>query len=441
VATYLNHVAIAAPRNGTTSHTVTPSSGAVVAGTLFTPTAGNLLLCFAEGAVSSSTPSGWTLPSGAPALGNTGFYVWYRTAAGSDTITSTHNGSNYPVVFHFIEFAAGSTFVQAANATGTSPSGAPGPELTGLTGAPWVAAGLGQGHATTSTYSVTWAAGAELADTTQGWSSGQTDGYVYSLTYAADYGPSAWSAAATSTLVTHSCERLVVAVVVAASSGGGTSAVAGAGEVAALARQGTGTSAAGVGTVTAKATQRAGSAVSGVGAVAATASGATSGTAAVAGTGTVAAVAVVAAPGIGSAAVAGVGAVTALARLGAPGSVAGGGTVVATGTVLVPSSGTATVAGTGAVSASGSASEPVAPTWLLRPPTVPYRAPGVRWSIPRGLSLVVTGSTVRAKQWVESEEVDVADHFYLGGHEHIVSEAEATVLTDAGYGSYLTPNL
>jgi len=44
MATFTNHVTIHAPANGTTSHTVDPSSGTVGNGSLFTPTAGRLLV-------------------------------------------------------------------------------------------------------------------------------------------------------------------------------------------------------------------------------------------------------------------------------------------------------------------------------------------------------------------------------------------------------------
>jgi hypothetical protein len=206
-------VAIAAPRNGTTSHTVTPSSGTAVGGTLFTPTAGNLLVCLVEGAVTSTTPSDWTLPSGGSAVDASGFYVWHRVAAGSDSLTTTHNGSNYPVLFHFIEFAAGSTFGTAASAIQVLPTGGAGPSLTGLTGTPWVAAAMAQDLGGSGPHSVTWSAGTELVDTYAAVSG--TDGYVYSLTHVADYGSSTWSAAATSNYTGAYEERLVFSVAVA----------------------------------------------------------------------------------------------------------------------------------------------------------------------------------------------------------------------------------
>lgn len=199
MATFLNHVAVATPRNATTTHTVTPSSGTVAAGTLFTPTAGNFLLCLAQGSVTSTTPTGWTLPTNGAAVNVTGLYVWYlASAAGSDSITTTHNGSNYPVVFDFYEFAAGSTFVKAAFATGVARAAGAGPSLTTLTGTNWIAGAYGAGvGASDSLASVTWNTGVEATDTSV--AAATTDGYGYGLTYLVDSTLTTASAAATVT--------------------------------------------------------------------------------------------------------------------------------------------------------------------------------------------------------------------------------------------------
>ena len=133
MALWLNHVAIAAPRNTLPTHTVDPNGGTVVTGTNFTPTAGRFLLVVVEGSVTSTTPTpGWTLE--ASAINNTGLYCWTRTAAGSDTLSTTHNGSDYPVLFHWFEFAAGSTWVGDVSATAVAHGAGANPNLTGLTG-------------------------------------------------------------------------------------------------------------------------------------------------------------------------------------------------------------------------------------------------------------------------------------------------------------------
>ena len=55
---WVNRAVFQAPRNGTTSHTIDPSSTVgLVVGAAFTPTAGRLLVVVVEGAVTSSTPS------------------------------------------------------------------------------------------------------------------------------------------------------------------------------------------------------------------------------------------------------------------------------------------------------------------------------------------------------------------------------------------------
>jgi hypothetical protein len=233
VATWLNHVSIGAPRNGTSSHTVTPSSGTVLSGTLFTPTAGRLLVVVVEGAVTASTPSGWTLPTGGSAVNNTGLYVWYRTAAGSDSLTTTHNGSNYPVVFDFYEFASGSTFSGSAASTGVPKSGGAGPTLSGLTGTnlTFGVAALPQtaGGAAEPTASFTWTSGTELVDV-QVAPSG-TDGYYFGVTYTEDNTASSASYNAShsyTNINVTSMERLVFGVKVAASGTNfnGTSSIA-----------------------------------------------------------------------------------------------------------------------------------------------------------------------------------------------------------------------
>lgn len=133
MTSWLNHVTIAAPRNGTATHTVNPNAGVVVAGASFIPTAGRRLVVVVGGAVTSTTPTGWTLPTGGSAINQTGLYVWHRLAAGGDTFTTTHNASNYPVVFDIYEFPADATF-QKSVAQPAVIEGNDGPNLTGLTG-------------------------------------------------------------------------------------------------------------------------------------------------------------------------------------------------------------------------------------------------------------------------------------------------------------------
>jgi hypothetical protein len=59
--------------------------------------------------------------------------------------------------------------------------------------------------------------------------------------------------------------------------------------------------------------------------------------------------------------------------------------------------------------------------------------------VARGVTLIVNGSTVTATLYPYQDDLSNADHYYLGGHEYTISDAEAAILTAAGYGSYLTP--
>lgn len=223
MATWLNHVAIAAPRNGTTGHTVDPSGGTVVAGSSFTPTSGRLLVCVMSGPNGgSTTPSGWTKPSAIPAWDAVTVYLFHRTAAGSDTVTVTHDNTNLPCLFEFFEFASGSTFVGVAAAAAVANGGA-GPSITGLTGTNLVIASMGKQNWSGDVHSVTWSAGTEIVDTSV--INSGTNGYTFGTTHVEDYTGSSWSSAATCTMAgTH--ERITFAVTVASSGTNYTSSPA-----------------------------------------------------------------------------------------------------------------------------------------------------------------------------------------------------------------------
>lgn len=62
----------------------------------------------------------------------------------------------------------------------------------------------------------------------------------------------------------------------------------------------------------------------------------------------------------------------------------------------------------------------------------------VRYKIARGVSLLVTGASVVEMQYPSQTDIAAADHFYQGGMVHTISDAEATTLTNAGYGAYIT---
>lgn len=174
---WVNRTLIQAPRNGTTSHTV----GFTAA------TAGNLLVAVVSGGVTSTTPTGWTLPSGGSAVGGSGAYVFTKTAAaGESSFTTTHNGSNYPIGVVVYEFAAGTTFGSVTGA-GARGNGDASLTLSGLTGTNHLFAvesgGCGIGSTGTPTYS--WSGPAVAVDTDAFTPYSATDGYELGVAYAA----------------------------------------------------------------------------------------------------------------------------------------------------------------------------------------------------------------------------------------------------------------
>lgn len=192
---WLNRAVYQLPRNGTTTHTVDPTSAtSLVSGATFTPTLGRFLLVVIEGAVTSTTPSGWTLPTGGSAVNNSGLYVWYRTAAsGSNAFTTTHNGSNYPVVVAVYEFAAGTTFTGSVASTSTTATTA-NPNLAGLTGTNLVLAVKAtaeSGSVGSDDYAWT-GTGSPVEDWQVSADGGPTDGFLASLAYVEAYMGASW---------------------------------------------------------------------------------------------------------------------------------------------------------------------------------------------------------------------------------------------------------
>jgi hypothetical protein len=59
--------------------------------------------------------------------------------------------------------------------------------------------------------------------------------------------------------------------------------------------------------------------------------------------------------------------------------------------------------------------------------------------IPRGVTLLVTGTTVTENRTPSQDELAAADVYYLGGDTMIIDDAAAQILIDAGYSDYLTP--
>lgn len=174
---WVRRTLVQAPRNGTFDHTIT-----------FTPaTSGSLLVLLLEGAVTHTVPTGWTRQ--AQALQNTELSVYTKTAtAGESSFSTTHNGSNYPIVALVYEFAAGSTFSGAVSGIGVGNATA-NPTLSGLTGTNLAFAAVAHGLNGSVVYTSTaWSGYAGLVeDVDIGATSGPTDGYGFSVAYVEDY--------------------------------------------------------------------------------------------------------------------------------------------------------------------------------------------------------------------------------------------------------------
>lgn len=214
MSSWLNFAAFALPRNATTGHTVTPSSATgLTNGAAFTPTAGRLLvLVIGSSAYVTTGPSGWTAPTGGSAQGNTGLYVYYRTAAGSDTPAVVHNASNFPAGAAIFEFPAGSTFVSAASAINQTLTAA-NPTLSSLTGSNVVFGAACDDVFTTGSGSATWSSpNAELVDSFI--AGAATDGYWFGLAGQDPYASATYAPTPTITVSggTTTTERLTFAV-------------------------------------------------------------------------------------------------------------------------------------------------------------------------------------------------------------------------------------
>ena len=59
--------------------------------------------------------------------------------------------------------------------------------------------------------------------------------------------------------------------------------------------------------------------------------------------------------------------------------------------------------------------------------------------IPRGQTLLVTGNNVAINMTPSQDDLAACDYYFLGGHEYVIGDQQAAVLTAAGYGSWLTP--
>jgi len=59
--------------------------------------------------------------------------------------------------------------------------------------------------------------------------------------------------------------------------------------------------------------------------------------------------------------------------------------------------------------------------------------------IARGVTFIVNGSTVTTTLYPYQDDLFNADWYVLGGHNQVITDAQAAVLIAAGYGDYVTP--
>lgn len=215
MAKWLNRTLVQDARNsGTAGHTITFTAAA----------AGNLLVAVAQGAVTLTTPTGWTLPTNGSAVNTGGLYVWYKTAsAGESSFTTTANAANYPIAVVVYEFPAGSTFVQAAAATAQQAiaSGA-GPTISSLTGTNLLIGMIGWANSATSgTVATTWTLPSGIvSDVDVSTFIATTDGYCLSVAYVENSIATSFAGTSATTIGngSNTLEKITFAVNVAAST-------------------------------------------------------------------------------------------------------------------------------------------------------------------------------------------------------------------------------
>ena len=81
--------------------------------------------------------------------------------------------------------------------------------------------------------------------------------------------------------------------------------------------------------------------------------------------------------------------------------------------------------------------------YVFNPPTVEEGPAGFGWlfwryRIARSNTILVYGTSVRSERTPGVDETQNADYCYLGGHTYVLSTNEYNILTNAGWGSYIT---
>jgi hypothetical protein len=61
------------------------------------------------------------------------------------------------------------------------------------------------------------------------------------------------------------------------------------------------------------------------------------------------------------------------------------------------------------------------------------------YTLDRGITVYRMGTQFFEERYPSQDTLIEADEFWMGGQQYEVSDATADLLTDAGYGEYLTP--
>ena len=81
--------------------------------------------------------------------------------------------------------------------------------------------------------------------------------------------------------------------------------------------------------------------------------------------------------------------------------------------------------------------------YVFTPPTVDETPAGFgrlfwRYRIARADTILVYGNAVTSIRTPGVDQTQEADYCYQGGHRYVLSDNEKTILTNAGYGAYIS---
>jgi hypothetical protein len=82
-------------------------------------------------------------------------------------------------------------------------------------------------------------------------------------------------------------------------------------------------------------------------------------------------------------------------------------------------------------------------SYLFVTPTIPMGPAGGHrlfefYTLDVGVTVVKNNGEFETLLYPDEDFLAVCQKVYMGGHEHIVTDEEATELTNAGFGNYLT---